>query len=230
MARAHLITLAAVVAGSLAVVFLLPHGEFIQTLATIPIFAALTAFVVDVLRDQAKRHHESELAEAQRRFALAASSHMAAAAFDKHVAFCEEYVAEVHAALRTLFREGPTKESLQHSDRLHEIKRKHILWITRDLEARLEPFERALRRIGANETVAHHFPGTEQHMRRTEETYRHFAEVLGTEHMGNEWEGQPITDAAAVSRVIGHLRDILGIEELTQLRVKLGQQALVGAK
>jgi hypothetical protein len=154
---------------------------------------------------------------------------MAATAFDKHVAFCEEYVAEVQSALRTLFREGPTKGALQHSDQLYEIKRKHIIWITRDLEAQLEPFERALRRIGANDFVSRQFPGTEGHEKRTQEMYKQFAQVLGTEHMGTEWEGEPITDSAAVSGVISHLRDILGIEELTKLRTQIVQQALEGS-
>ena len=56
--------------------------------------------------------------------------------------------------------------------------------------------------------------------------YRFFAEVLGTEHMGTEWEGEPITDNAAVSRIILHLRDALGIEELTRLRATIIGQAL----
>lgn len=122
MQRKHILALLAVILVALAVVLLLPHGEFVQTLAAIPIFTALSAVVVDILREQAKRQQESQLAETQQRFSLAAGSHMASTAFDKHVAFCEEYVAEVLSALRTLFREGPTQEALDHSDRLLQIK------------------------------------------------------------------------------------------------------------
>jgi len=50
--------------------------------------------------------------------------------------------------------------------------------------------------------------------------------VLGTEHMGTEWEGEPITDVAAVSRVVAQLRDILGVEELTRLRAAIVRNAL----
>lgn len=227
MPRIRYLLLSFVVFATVIIAWLLPHGELLQTLAAIPLFASLTAVAVEILRDQAKRQHEAELANTQHRFALAAGSHMASTAFDKHVAFCEEYIAEVLTALRTLFCEGPTKEALQHSDRLHEIKQKYVLWITRDLEARLEPFEKALRRIGVADFVGQQFPGSEGHIKRTNEMYWHFAEVLGTENMGSkEWEGQPISDTAAVSRVISHLRDVLGIEELTTLRNRIIQQAL----
>lgn len=215
-----------VVALAIGVVLLLPHGELVQTLAAIPIFGALSALVVDILRQQSQRRQEQQLSESEQRFSLAAGSHMASVAFDKHVAFCEDYVAEVLSALRTLFREGPTQEALDHSDRLLHIKQKYVLWITRDVEARLEPFERALRRIGANDRAERLFPEGEGHMGRMQETYRQFAEVLGTEHMGTEWEGEPITDVAAVSRVVAQLRDILGVEELTRLRAAIVRNAL----
>ena len=226
MSRKRYLLLFGIVLATVLVAWLLPHGELLQTLAAIPLFGALTAVAVEILRDQAKRQHEADLAISEHRFALAAGSHMASTAFDKHVAFCEEYVAEVLTALRTLFREGPTKEALPHSDRLHEIKQKYVVWITRHLEARLEPFEKALRGIGVADFVGSQFPGAEGHIKRTNEMYRHFAEVLGSEHMGKEWEGKPISDAAAVSRVIAHLRDVLGIEELTVLRNRIVQQAL----
>jgi hypothetical protein len=226
MPRNRYLLVASVIVASVAVAAMLPHGELIQTLAAVPIFGALSAVVVEILRDQAKRQHETQLADSQHRYALAAGSHMAATAFDKQVSFCEEYVTEVLSALRTLFREGPTKEALVHSDRLHGIKQKYVLWITRDLESRLDPFEKALRRIGAADFVSRQFPSSEGHQQRTNEMFRYFAEVLGTEHMGKEWEGEPITDAAAVSKIVLHLRDALGIEELTRLLAVIIEQAL----
>ena len=166
MPRNRSIAIFGVIVASVAVAALLPHGELIQTLAAVPIFGALSAVVVEVLRDQAKRQHETAISEYQQRFALAASSHMATTAFDRQVSFCEEYVAEVLVTLRTLFREGPTREALTHSDHLHVIKQKYVLWITRELESRLEPFEKALRRIGAADYVAREFPGSNKHLLR----------------------------------------------------------------
>jgi hypothetical protein len=133
-------------------------------------------------------------------------------------------------ALGTLFREGPTKKALEHSDRLYEIKRKHGLWVTQDIESKLAPFEKALRKVGAASFVSSQFPGSEGHQKRTNDMYRQFAEVLGSEHMGTEWEGEPITDNAAVSHVVSHLRTMLGVEELTKLRTAIVQQALSRTK
>ena len=225
MQRKHYIAVAAVVATSLGAALLLPHAELIQTLAAIPIFGALSTVVVDILREESKRQHERDQALSKNRFALAAESHMATVAFDKHVAFCEEYMPEVFTTLETLFREGPTGKALDHSNALQAIKRKHALWITPDIEARLEPFEQALRRLGVAEFVARRFPESEGQQKRITDMYRYFAEVLGTEHMGKEWEGQPITDTAAVSRVLSFMREVLGIEELTRLRTAIVAQA-----
>lgn len=226
MSRTRLALLVFVVLATVVIAVLLRHGELVQTLATIPLFATLTAVAVEVLREQARRQHESTQVEAERRFLLGASSHMAATAFDKHVAFCEEYVAEVHAALQTLFREGPTREALEHSDRLFRIKQRHVVWITDDLELRLSPFEKALRRIGANDLVGRQFPASDGHAARTKEMFRYFAEVLGTAHMGEEWEGEAISDDAAVARVVRHLREVLGVEALTRLRTLIVEKAL----
>lgn len=230
MSLARILAILAVAIASLAAIALLPHGELIQAIAALPLVGALVAAIFEIVRDQARRQHEVGLADSQHRFALAAGSHMASAAFDHHVAFCEEYVAEALAALRTLFREGPTREALQHSDRIHAIKQKHVLWITRDLESQLEPFEKALRKIGANELVAAKFPHSDGHQKRTTEMFKQFAEVLGTEHMGSEWDGEEITDSAAIGRVVSHLRDMLGVEELTTLRNAIIRQALTAVK
>ena len=226
MKRSSYVPAAVVVVTSLAAALLLPHGELVQTLAAIPIFGSLSAVVVQMFRDQATRQHERELAGSQNRFVLAAGSHMATTAFDKHVAFCEEYMAEVFVSLDTLFREGPTQKALEHSHQLHLIKRKHGLWVTSHIERRLEPFETALRGVGASNLISQQFPESERHQNRINEMYRHFAEVLGTEHMGSEWEGKAITDTAAVSRVVSHLREVLGVEELTRLRTAVVEQAL----
>ena len=46
---------------------------------------------------------------------------MAHTAFDKHVLFSEKYIAEVHKALVTLFRPGPTEEALRHAAALYTV-------------------------------------------------------------------------------------------------------------
>ena len=67
MQRKHILVLLAVILVALGAVLLLPHGELVQTLAAVPIFGALSAVVVDILREQAKRQQENQLAESQQR-------------------------------------------------------------------------------------------------------------------------------------------------------------------
>ncbi len=77
--------ISAVFLASIAAYILLPHGELIQQLASVPLVGSLVVALVQVLRDQARHERETTLQEYQNRFALGASSHMADVAFDKHV-------------------------------------------------------------------------------------------------------------------------------------------------
>jgi hypothetical protein len=57
--------------------------------------------------------------------------------------------------------------------------------------------------------------------------YGSFAEVMGSKVMGSkEWDGKQITEQVALHTIIGKLRDVLGVEELTNLRARLVSQAL----
>ena len=75
---------------------------------------------------------------------------MANIAFDKHVLFCEKYIAGVNGALDTLFRRGPHEDVLKDADTLFNLRRNWVLWLTPEIEAGLVNFEGALRKIGAN--------------------------------------------------------------------------------
>lgn len=233
--------LGAVAAASLMAVALLPYGGVIQTVAAIPLVASLTAAIFQLVRDEASHDrqvqrdeasHERQLllVDAHNRFALAASSHLASIAFDKHVAFCESYVAEVLATLGMLFREGPTEQVLRHAANLYRIRDEHALWLTPSIEGNLEKFEAALRSIGAADhyvRVAH--PG-EGRQKQLNEMYKTFADVLGSKHMGPAWQGEPLTEDLAVSKVIHGLRGALGIEELSEMRTAIIKNALSSLK
>ena len=150
---------------------------------------------------------------------------MASVAFDKHVAFSEEYVAEMFSTLKTLFREGPTEQALPHAARLYGIRQKWALWITPVVEANLEQFEAAIRKIGANAgfvavDLAH--PDRSATIR---EMYALFKEV-----MGRSVSDQPVNADHAISNVIQELRRVLlGIEELTELRQTFVSRSLKNA-
>ena len=144
--------LAAVFGLSSVVYALLPSTDLLKELSAVPLVGSLLGALWQILRDQAAHERQLFLQDAQNRFSLGATSHMAAVAFDKHVQFCEEYVAEVHKTLHTLFREGPTEQVFPHSRALYGIQQKYSVWLTQKIEASLEQFESALRKIGANDT------------------------------------------------------------------------------
>lgn len=218
-------SIAAVFASSLALFLWSPAGEMIQTLASIPVVGSLVAALFRILRDQAVYDRQILLLDAQNRFSLGATSHMASVAFDKHVQFCEEYVAEVQKTLGTLFRAGPSENVLKHTGSLYSLQQKYALWLTPKIEDELELFESALRRIGANAHYIRMTPKAEDHSQRIAEMYKTFADVMGSKLMGAEWHGEKLTEELAISMVIRRLRGILGIEELTAIRAALVDQA-----
>lgn len=75
---------------------------------------------------------------------------MAAVAFDKHIGFCEEYVDAMSEALQTLIQEGA--RSLNISD-FFRIRQKWALWLTREIEAKLDLFEVAISKIAAGAQI-----------------------------------------------------------------------------
>jgi hypothetical protein len=221
--------LAAICGLSSVVYVLLPPADFLKNLSAVPIVGSLVAALWQLLRDQAAHERQLLLQDSQNRFSLGATSHMAAVAFDKHVQFCEEYVAEVHKTLHTLFREGPTQQVFPHTAALYSIQQKYSVWLTQQIKTNLEQFEGALRKIGANDMYLRTAGGAEDRQQRIAEMYKTFADVMGKERMGAaEWKGEKLSEELAMSMVIRRLRAILGTEELTQMRSAFVSKALAG--
>ncbi len=216
------LSIAVVFIASLIFLYWHPGGDAIQFLAGIPLVGSLVAFLFQILRDQAAHEREMLILDAQNRFSLGASSHMANVAFDKHVQFSEEYAEEVHKTLTTLFREGPTTQVLTHTGNLYKLQQKYAVWLTTKLEKDLESFESALRSIGANAGYVYNTSGTEDRQQKLDAMYQTFAEVMGFE----EWQGEKLTDNLAVSMLIRRLRKILGTEELTEMRSTIVSKAI----
>ncbi|MFN8836307.1 MAG: hypothetical protein ACK50Z_13885 [Betaproteobacteria bacterium] len=217
--------ISAVFLASIAAYILLPHGELIQQLASVPLVGSLVVALVQVLRDQARHERETTLQEYQNRFALGASSHMADVAFDKHVQFCEQYVAEVHQVLRTLIREGPTEGTLAHTAKLYELQLQYAVWLTPSIEEDLETFERALREVGATAGLLKSAGDIGDRQQHIAKLYKTFADVMGAKWFPNGWRGEKLNEAPAIAMVIQRLRGILGIAELTAMRTTLLSRA-----
>jgi hypothetical protein len=211
---------------SVIVVFLLPSEELIQAVAAVPLVGALIAALFQILRDQASHDRQLLLQDSQNWFSLGATSHMANVAFDKHVQFSEEYAAEVHNTLHTLFREGPSDEVFKHTTEFYSIQQKYAVWLTTQMELDLALFESALRKIGAHAGYLQSTKNASDSQQRIAEMYKIFADVMGSKWMGAEWNGEKLTEELAITMVIRRLRGILGTEEFTAIRAALLAQAI----
>jgi hypothetical protein len=170
---------------SLVIGFVPGGGSIARGVAAVPFTIAIVGAVFQLLRDHLAHDRAALLQVPQRDLAIGAASHMARIAFDKHVEFAESYVAETLETVNTLYRLGPGEEALSHAGKLYGVRRKSSLWLTRDIDAKLEHFEAALRAIGAG---AHFIQVAQDHPKRAavvDDVYRRFAEVMGM----TTWEG-----------------------------------------
>jgi hypothetical protein len=154
---------------------------------------AASRYLGDWWLEGVRTRHSAKLTEAQNTFAMGATSHMATIAFDKHIAFCEEYVGETSRALYARVREGLAYEP-PDAGRFLTIRQRWVVWLTRDIEARLDRFEADLRRFDAG--AAFYRPDG------MPESNKQIIEVR-------------------VKEIVADLREILGIEQLTAIRKNL---------
>jgi hypothetical protein len=115
------------------------------TITTVAV--GLSTFILNRKIEQYKAQQSKELLEAQNAFALGATSHMAAVVFDKHIMFCEAYVRETSKALNALIQEGRAEEALD-ARRFSRIRQKWALWLTQEMESRLDEFELRIALMG----------------------------------------------------------------------------------
>jgi hypothetical protein len=196
--------------------------DAISNLASVPAIGGLLFAFMQIARDRIAHDRSVFLQETSHRFLIGATSHMAEVAFDKHVAFCEKYVAEAQDVLRTLFMEGPCEKAMIHANKLSDIRREWALWLGAELTTVLGKFEIALRKIGLDARLVERYPNLSKRQECIDEMFSLCEQVFGEK----EWAGKQLTQDIAVTTIIGNLRQILGIEELTQLRGELIKRAL----
>src|SRR5207237_890627 len=129
-----------------------------QALASFPGAAALFAVVYQLWRDELTHQRAMELQKNEQDFIFGTASHMANVAYDRHVVFCEEYMARVQTGFEQLNREGATEAALQIGGDLVRLRQKHAAWLTTDIDEKLHPFEMALIKMGAQVGSLHHLP------------------------------------------------------------------------
>jgi hypothetical protein len=165
-------------------------------------------------REQANFEKDRFLQKDQQIFNLGAASHMAAVAFDKHVQFCELYMSEVHEAVGTLFREGPTPKAMEHAGRLFDVNRRFAAWIPKIVALKPEPFENALRKLGAQANLVNQLQA-DQGEARSNAIDKSYALFMNVMDLGTLNETDPDhKKEVAIENVKEEVRSILGINEL----------------
>lgn len=206
---------------SFTTTWLLPASNIIKNLSSIPGIGALLIAVYQILQDRMNYERQKELQRKQHFFNLGVTSHMANVAFDKHVEFCEKYIAQMNESLNQLSIEGPNVNALSFAHKLSDIRFQYRAWLTEDIMDRILPYEKALIKIGSKAQIEEHLPVGEKRTRVIDEMFKTFLDVAGI-----RGEGSEINEQITTEKIINHLQQVLGIQELTALRHKLITEAI----
>jgi hypothetical protein len=196
-------------------------GDFAQAVFAFPIAAALIGVLVLILRDVAAKQHAEWLASQNNAFNLSATSHMANVAFDKHVAFAEKYVLEVHRCMGELFRKGATEDAFGLACSLYNIRREYLLWETESITKNLDEFEQALQNMGAQMIGLRNLAPSEERTKKVDEVFGILKKILDLRDAP-----ESLSDEIVGKMVIQRMRELLGVEGLTALRRHYQDEAL----
>ena len=203
--------LAAVWAGSAAMTLILRSTGAWQVLVATPSVLALIGVLYQLLRDEATHVKTLAVQRDQQRFALGITSHMADVAFDKHVALCEDFARELFETMQALMNNALDHEGARrHADALGDTIRNYAIWITPELQGQLEEFENAVRKIAAQALLAVEHPQLGDRQKPLEM-------LLELIDPGAPY-GSPPKRELLYRKIIDHTRQVLGVQELTQLR------------
>lgn len=208
----------------------IPASDWVKGMIATPGVGALFGVLMQIARDSAQFERQKYLQSDQQIFSLGANSHMANAAFDKHVEFCEAYMSEVHETVGTLFREGPTEKATECAQRLFALKREYAAWIPKAVALKLEPFEDALNKIGVDTHLVRVL-GADDRDVRSQAIDRSYALFMNLMNLGKLKVTDPDhKEELAVENVKEEVRAILGINELTEIRNFIIQRSVAYAR
>ncbi len=185
------------------------HKVLLSTPGAISLVGALFVLSRDILAHERKIKAQSK----EHLFKLSVTSHMAEIAFDKHIAFCEEYLLAFYEITSYMFGDGPSKNAKEWAKTLNSIRRKHGVWLTKEINEKLEEYESALHKIGIKaELYESNVPVSEDAFERL---YDEFTDVLGIETneavpFENKWKA-----------IIDHIQSILKVNEFIALREEI---------
>lgn len=182
-----------------------------KALFALPGSVALLSVLYKFWKDERAHERAMELQARQQEFAFAPASHMAIAAYDKHVQFSEEYLSKINQAVSELWLEGASEKALERAKELSGIREKFAAWLTPDVEEQLYPIESALRTIGAGSHVLPKVAPGSHRSKMVKDVYEALRDMTET---GEDKKGR----AASVATITDRLRELLGIKDLVDLR------------
>ena len=206
---------------SFAAAAFLPVAEFAKMFFALPGVVALFGVLVQLWRDSQAHERALEVQVRQQDFLLGTATHMADVAYDKHVEFCEEYIARTNTGLQEMYVHGPEDKAFDFAYDLSRIRMKYRAWLTQEIEDSLIPFEWTLREIAANQSYLKDLPTGDERSEVVRAMYDAFRLATGVDTA--ETEGRRAKTSA---HVIDALRGVLGIRELTSLRQTTARLAL----
>lgn len=201
---------------SFIMAFIVPVDDIYRGIITLPGVAGLGAALFQLIRDDALHQRAIALQKEQHLFNLGATSHMANCVFDKHVEFCEKYLAEVHQTVVTLTREGPTALALEHAGNLYSLRIEYTAWITPEIEQKLMPFEKAVRRIGANSNYVDALRNDDRSNERRSNAIEEMFDIFSS--LMNISESTEKNEENTVIAVKSRVREILQVNQLVSVR------------
>lgn len=217
------ISVTVIVCVSLSVTVWAPISESYKGITVLPAIGALLAALFQLFRDHTAQQNHAKLQSEQQLFNLGATSHMANTVFDKHVSFCEEYIAEVHQLVVTLTREGPTEKALNHASELYRLRIRYTAWITPEMNEKLLPFEDAARVIGANAGLSQALLGEDDREGIRASAIAQMYDTL--RNMLDIGDAEIKDEHATVVHVQNKVREILQVDQLISIREFLIQKA-----
>jgi hypothetical protein len=207
---------------SALLVFLLPVSQEVRTVFSLPGLAGLFSLLVQGWRDQVAHERALEIQIRQQQFDVSIASHMASVVFDRQVAFCEEYSAELYATMQKVFVEGPVEKTALYAHTLRGIRIKYAPWISKELTKKIQPFEQALIEAGTLGMLVDRMPNDPARANNINKMYGIIGKLLGM-----NMEGLPREPENMADLVLTHFADVLGVFDLEVLRrraIKLAKQ------
>jgi hypothetical protein len=195
--------------------------ELLQKLSMVPGFFALIDVLYMIFKDYLSFERQKELQDRNNAFSLSIASHMSNTTFDKHVQFCEAYIAAMKEGLEKLFNAGPTKEATDLANKLSEVRKEYCAWLSDDIEKEILPLELALRKVGNGIQISTVLSPGKDKSAFLEMAYKEFMVIFSIDSAVSDTD-----KAKAAINIQACLRGLLGINDITALRKRSLQVAV----